>query len=162
MSGQPGDIGLVTIKGDVGTLIRIGQWLNGDGFANYEHAFVMVSGGMIVEAEPGGARHVPLHYKNVLWLTCPDQYRAGVVAAAMRHIGTPYSYLDYFSLAALRLHIPSHALREYVESSKHEICSQLADAAACEGGWHLYNDGRLPQDVTPGDLWQLSTHLAAA
>ena len=161
MNGQPGDIGLVTIKGDVGLAIRIGQWLNGDGFADYEHAFVMVSGGKIVEAEPGGARCVPLHYKDVLWLECPDQYRAGVVAAAMRQIGTPYSYLDYFALAALRLHIPSQHLRDYVRDSHHEICSQLADNSAALGGWHLYNDGRLPQDVTPGDLWQLRAHLAA-
>lgn len=159
MTGQPGDIGLVTIKGDVGTLIRIGQWLNGDGFSNYEHAFVLVDDNMIVEGEPGGARHVPLHYENVLWLHCPDQYRRGVVEAAMRHIGRLYSCLDYFALAALRLHIPSEELREYVRSTEHEICSQLADAAAGEGGWHIFNDGRLPQDVTPGDLWQVSLSM---
>jgi hypothetical protein len=35
------------------------------------------------------------------------------------------------------------------------ICSQLADTAAAEGGWHLFEDGRWPGDVTPGDLYRL-------
>jgi hypothetical protein len=38
------------------------------------------------------------------------------------------------------------------------ICSQLADEAAMRGGWHLFSDGRIPQDVTPGDLWKLAEH----
>lgn len=158
MTPQPGDIGLVSIKGEVGKLIRIGQWLNGDGYGKYEHAFVLVDDKQIVEARPNGAVHVPMchNWAETLWLRCPDQYREGVVAAAVSLVGTPYSFADYFAIAALRLHIPSRALRRYVTSSDHMICSQLADEAARRGGWQLFADGRLPQDVTPGDLWELA------
>lgn len=161
MTPQPGDIGLVNIKGDVGKLIRIGQWLNGDGFSNYEHAFVLVEDKMIVEARPQGAVHVPMchNWMATLWLPCPPQYRDGVVKAALELVGTPYSFADYLAIAALRLHIPSRALRRYVASSKHMICSQLADEAARRGGWDLFLDGRPPQDVTPGDLWELATKV---
>ncbi|MFD0528969.1 hypothetical protein ACFQ1I_21765 [Kitasatospora arboriphila] len=40
-------------------LIRIGQWLNASGFADYEHAFVFVGDGQLVEAQPGGAELRP-------------------------------------------------------------------------------------------------------
>ncbi|MGI5508516.1 hypothetical protein [Streptomyces sp. CA-106131] len=57
---QPGDIGLTGITGPVGRLIQIGQWLNGDGFGPYEHAFIVVPDDQLIEAEPGGAQVVPL------------------------------------------------------------------------------------------------------
>ena len=160
MTPQPGDIGLVTIPNAAGRLIRLAQWLNGDGYRNYEHAFVCVdnlSEVTIVEAEPGGAVLAPLHYDNVLWLRCPPELGAAVATAARGLAGTPYSFLDYFALAAVRFHLPSRRIRRYVASSGHLICSALADAAACRGGWHLYSDGRLPGDVTPGDLTRLAT-----
>jgi hypothetical protein len=157
---QPGDIGLVSIAGNVGRLIRLGQWLLGDGYRNYEHSFVAVDADNIVEAETGGAVLVPLHYDAVLWLRCPPEYGLAVACAARRMVGTPYSFADYFALAAVRLHLPSKRLRRYVTDSGHEICSQLADAAASRGGWHLFTDGRLPQAVTPGDLTALAVKAA--
>ena len=168
---QPGDVGLVSIKGAVGVLIRVGQWLNSDGFHDYQHAFVVVdgledvhsrfaeqSGIGLVEAQPGGAILAPLSKydgRDVVYLRCPDQYRPAVAKAARELLGTPYSFLDYLSLAARRLHIPAPHLREYIRSSGHLICSQLADRAAMLGGWHLFSDGRWEGDVTPGDLYQL-------
>jgi hypothetical protein len=152
---QPGDIGLVAIKGGVGSLIRVGQWLNGDGYRNYEHAFVYVGDGDLVEAEPDGARLAPLSEYDaagVLWLPCLEQYRTAVADAARSLIGTPYSALDYFALAAHRLRIPVPGLCEYISSTGHMICSQLADEAARRGGWHLFADGRWPGYVTPGAL----------
>lgn len=160
---QPGDIGLTVITG-WGRLIRLGQWLNGDGFADYEHAFVVTeydprgdSGPMIVEAMPGGARHVRNWHPadRTVYLRCPAEYREAVAASARGFVGVPYSVADYFALAAHRLHIPAPHLKRYVRDSKSMICSQLADAAAAEGGWHLFEDGRWPGDVTPGDLYRL-------
>jgi hypothetical protein len=156
---QPGDIGITQIAGDVGTLIRVGQWLDGDGFANYEHAFVYVGNGEIVEAEPGGARIAPLDEydpRTVVWLRCPAEHRTAVAAAARILEDTPYSAADYFALAAHRLHLPIPGLRSYVQSSGHLICSQLADRAARTGGWILFADGRWDGYVTPADL----AHLA--
>lgn len=155
----PGDIGCTQITGDVGALIRLGQWLNGDGFANYEHAFVYVGDNRIVEAEPGGARRASLaeyDARTIVWLRCPDQYRTAVAAAAISLIGTRYSAADYAALALHRFHIPVPGLRRYVQASGRLICSQLADHAAELGGWTLFDDGRWPGYVTPADLAELA------
>jgi len=162
---QPGDIGCTYIEGDIGRLIRIGQWLNGDGFADFEHVMVAIGNGQIVEAEPGGARIAELTEYNAdtsVWLRCPDQYRQAVAAAAVSLVGTPYSAADYFAIAAHRLHLPVPGLRRYVQSSGHLICSQLADRAAAMGGWHLYDDGRWDGYVTPADIWALIQKQSAA
>lgn len=168
---RPGDVGLTSISGRVGRLIRFGQWLNGDGWHGYQHAFVVVDGledvhtafaeqdGVgLVEAMPGGAVLDRLDSYNgydVAYLRCPDEYRQAVAAAAKGLLGTPYSFADYLSLALRRMHIPAPHLRAYIRSSGHLICSQLCDRAAEMGGWHLWDDGRWEGDVTPGDLYQL-------
>jgi hypothetical protein len=164
---RPGDIGLASIPGYVGGLIRVGQWLNGDGYSRYEHAFVVVGPGTapgsttnpkMVEAMPRGALLSPVSKYDpgtVVYLRCPEQYRDAVAAAAREMIGVKYSVADYLALALHRAHIPTPLLKRYITNSKHLICSQLADLAADLGGWHLYDDGRWPGDVTPGDLWKL-------
>jgi hypothetical protein len=157
---QPGDFGLVKMYGDAGRLIRIGQWLNGDGFGDYEHAFVLVEGGSVVEAEPGGARIAPVsEYSEVLWSTghvaLTGEQRAAVIKAAMGYVGTPYSAADYFALAAHRLHLPLPGLKTYVANSGHMICSQLADQCYQDAGVQLFKDGRWPGYVTPGALADL-------
>lgn len=162
MIPKAGDIGLTQISGWGGKAIRAAQWLNGDGYADYEHVFVVshvYEDGTIwiVEAMPGGAQT----YNNwhdlarCRWLICPDEHREAVAAAARSYIGVPYSVLDYASLAARRIHLPVPRLRKYIKNTKHMICSQLADQAAADGGWHLFNDNRWAGDVTPGDLNKL-------
>lgn len=156
----PGDFGLTQIHGTVGKLIRFGQWLNGDGFHDYEHAFLYVGNGQLVEAEPGGARLAPLsEYADchVRWssgiLRPTDAQRRAIVSAALGYIGVDYSFLDYFSLASTRLHVWVPGLRTYVKSTGHMICSQLVARAYFDGGYPLY-DG-WTGDVTPGDLYHL-------
>jgi hypothetical protein len=160
---NPGDLGLTRISGAGGAAIRLGQWLNGDGFRNFEHAFVVTDASrtagdeMIVEAMPGGAQHVRNWHKpsETVYLRCPDEFRDAVAAMALRLVGRPYSFADYGALALHRFHIPTPHLKRYIESSGHMICSQLADYAAEKGGWHLFADGRWHGDVTPGDLTRL-------
>lgn len=161
---QPGDIGLVRVHGVVGLDIRVGQWILGDGFADYEHAFVVVNGpseissGLLLEAEPGGARvHTLDKYASdqIRWLKCPPQYGAAVAEAAMSLRGVGYSYLGYMYLGAHRFHLPVPGLKGIIEHGKDRICSQLADEAAQLGGWHIFSDGRWSGDVTPGDLDQV-------
>jgi hypothetical protein len=147
-----------------GRAIRLGQWLLGDGYADYEHAFIVTDAvtdirrELIVEAMPGGAQHVSNWHDptRTLWLRCPEEHREAVAGAALGFVGVPYSVADYFSLAARRFHIPAPGLRRYIRSSGHLICSQLADAAADRGGWHLFDDRRWEGDVTPGDLARLA------
>ena len=158
--GEPqlGDIGLVRIPGAGGLLIRVGQFLLGEGFADYEHAFVFVGAGELVEAEPGGARVRQLSEYDaaaVVWLRCPAQYGAGVAAAARRMAGVPYSWLDYAALALHRFRIPAPGLKTYIGDSGHEMCSALADRAAMLGGWHLFG-GVWEGYVTPAMLRRIA------
>lgn len=154
---QQGDIGLVRIHGAVGAGIRFAQWLNGDGFADFEHAFVYVGGGQLVEAEPGGARLAALaEYasERVVWLRAPLSCGPAVAEAARQLTGVPYSFLDYEAIALHHFHIWAPGLKRYIGSTGHMICSQLADEAARRGGWKIFDDGRWPGYVTPGDLYR--------
>ncbi|MER8186950.1 hypothetical protein [Kitasatospora sp. NPDC094015] len=148
------------MDGGVGRLIRIGQWLNGDGFLDFEHAFVLVDDDHLVEAQPGGAELRPASvYRDhpMLWSTgivpLTDEQRGAVVAAALGYQGVPYSFADYAALAAHRFHLPVGPLiKGYVASTKHMICSQLVDQCYHDAGVRLFRDGRWSGYVTPADL----------
>ncbi|MER6048013.1 hypothetical protein ABT168_11210 [Streptomyces sp. NPDC001793] len=157
----PGDIGLTQISGVTGRLIHFGEWINGDGFADYEHAFLVLPGERLLEAEPGGARIRPLSEydgSDALYV-CPEglteQQRERICGAADRYVGVPYSFLDYLAIATHRFHLPVPGLRRYVASSRHMICSQLVDQCYQDGGVHLFADGRWPGYVTPMALYTL-------
>lgn len=167
---QPGMIGLTQISGNVGKMIELGQLLNGEGFENWEHAFVLLPGNQILEAEPGGALVRELHYDDVYW--CTNIYKlipAGLIALRTFDTilnntveelkGIPYSFLDYAALAAHRLHVPAPHLRKYIQTSHHEICSQLADDFYWRLGVQIFTDGRWPGDVTPASLFRRDLEL---
>jgi hypothetical protein len=170
MIAPAGMIGLTSISGDVGAGIRIGQWLNGNGFSRYEHAFLSLGDGTILEAEPGGSRIAPLseypadsvYWCWNIWKQVPFAFRNWKlvqVAAWNRYVGIPYSFADYASLAARRLRIPVPGLRRYVASSGHEICSQLVDLFYREE----FGVGIIPGEwagyVTPGSIWERDRKL---
>jgi hypothetical protein len=153
---QPGDFGLVAIRGNVGKLIRFGQWLNGDGFGLYQHAVLALSNGELIEAEPGrdGARIRPQSEydgTNIIWSDwdLTDTLRMDLDEAGRAREGVPYSALDYGALAAHRLRIPVPGLRRYIDSSRHEICSQLVDQVYKDAGLTMFADGRWSGYVTP-------------
>ena len=152
-----GDFACVSMGGAGGRLIGFAERLNGDAFSQYQHAFVYVGGGQVVEAEPGGARAAPLKgYGAILWSTgrfqlTADQ-RRGICMFARQYIGTPYSWLDYAAIGLHRLHVPAPGLRRYIGSTRHQICSQLVDQCYADAGVHLFADGRWPGYVTPADL----------
>jgi hypothetical protein len=161
---RPGDLGLTQISGAGGKAIRFAQWLNGEGWEDYQHAFGVTeyrqglpNKPWIVEAMPGGAQHVKNWHDpaRTRWLICPDEHRAAVASALRGFVHVPYSAADYVALAAHRLHIPAPHLERYIRDSGHMMCSQLVDAAAAEGGWHLFDDGRWPGYVTPLSLNKL-------
>lgn len=85
-----------------------------------------------------------------------------VARAARSYVGTPYSFLDYLAIAGVHLGIKNGPIRRRVTSSKHMICSQLADQALTDAGYHVFDDGRLPQDVTPGALFTRLMDLGPA
>lgn len=160
---RPGDFAVAHMNGQAGRLIRLGQWLNGDGIADFEHAFVLVSNDELVEAEPGGARLASLSEydgRQVRWSSghfeLTDDQRAAIVAAARGYVGVPYSFLDYAALAAHRFRLPGGPLlKGYVADTRHQICSQLVDQCYRDAGVQLFHDGRWPGYVTPADLNRL-------
>jgi len=77
----------------------------------------------------------------------------GVAWHARRYIGVPYSFADYAAIAGVHFGIKNGPIRRYVTTSKHMICSQLADQAMSDAGFHVFDDERLPQDVTPAALY---------
>jgi len=122
------------------------------------------AGHYVFEAHPDGARfrQLPGRPEEIpasLWSTglipvLADR-RADMQAALAVLQGTPYSAADYFALAAhrFRLHPLDTALKEYVASSRHMICSQLWDwIYGHYGRIQLFGDGRWPGYVTPYDV----------
>jgi hypothetical protein len=164
----PGDFACLQISGQVGELIRVGQWLCGDGFHNFEHTEVKVDDTQTLGAYPGGADLVTLppvaDQSRWLWsagvIPLTDAQRAAIVKTAMSLRGTPYSALDYFAIAAHRLHIPDpdNELERYIGETGHMICSQLVDYCYMTAGVHLFNDKRWPGYVTPADLANVIQH----
>jgi hypothetical protein len=177
MSPQLGDYACRNMGGTSGALITLGEWLNGDGFSEYDHAEIFVGKadangplGYTMGAYPGGARLVPLYPgqtengNGFLWSTgkfdLTDQQRQSIVYNALLCKGIPYSSADYFALALHRLHVPVPELKASIADSKRMICSQLCDWAYLAAGVHLFNDGRWPGYVTPADLANLIVHDA--
>jgi len=170
---QTGDFCCIPISGEVGKLIELGQWLDGDGFSDYDHSEIYVGYatypnapfGYTIGAYPGGAAMKPLPcapqlLPQSIWSSQADfgltnQSRAAIVSWANSCIGTPYSSLDYAALVTHRLHIPVPGLREYIATSDHMICSQLVDYVYMKAGVNLFTDNRWPGYVTPGDLANL-------
>lgn len=160
---QVGDIGFSTIAGGVGGMISVGQALLQDA-CWFSHTWIVAQAWAgpasptvrIVEAMPGGATVEYLRgldrcgpgYGYVRLPLTPEQ-RDGVTMYATEAIGTPYSFLDYLALAT-----HGRILRKRVTDSGHMICSQLVDQVLTMSGYHLFADGRLPQDVTPGALFR--------
>jgi len=144
----------------VGAGVALGQALLRDE-CWFTHTYLVARPGVIVEAMPRGARSGVLAGTDrigpgfgYIRLPLTDEQRALVWPWALERIGTPYSFLDYLSLALLHLGLPRRLVAGRVTSSGHMICSQLVDAALTDAGFHLFDDGRLSQDVTPGALFR--------
>lgn len=155
---KAGDIGFSRIGGWLGFWIMIGQALAGDA-CKYTHVFIVLDDDTVIEAMPSGARIASRHgrdpedgfYYSRLPLT--DAQRAAIVAEARKLVGTKYGFSDYLALALARFGIQPKWLRKYISGNQRMICSQLVDYVYCKVGIHLFSDGRLSQDVTPGDLF---------
>lgn len=149
----PGDFGLVPISGIAGKGISLGQRIIGSG-SKYQHAYIVI-GNDIVEAEPGGAARDTLHYETAAYSAFPltDDQRQAIVSAAVSMVGTPYSFVDYAAIGALRL-LHFGWIEDYVSASGHMICSQLVAECYRRAGIELFPN-RAAGDVVPGDLARL-------
>jgi hypothetical protein len=172
---RSGDLGFYTIAGRVGGAVSLGQALLRDE-CRFTHAYMVIQDGgpssaqplACVEAMPRGARRAPLEGRfgpgyGYVRLPLSAEQRVAITPLALDLVasrggrGVPYSFMDYVALAMWEYEwtrpLGGAALRRYVTTSERMICSQLVDFMLCEAGFHLFTDGRLPQDVTPGQLW---------
>lgn len=159
---KPGDYFLTQISGFGGTLIRIAQAFAGDA-SRYTHAGIFLDDGTIIEAMPGGARIVsneatlrrrPLAISQ---FDIDEDARARIVEIARGYKGVPYNFADYLTIGLDSIGIRPKWLRNKIHSSKSMICSQLVDKIYSVAGVKLFDDGRDPGDVTPGDLAHVGT-----
>jgi hypothetical protein len=148
----PGDFGVVRTGDWTGAVIRHvtrSEW---------NHALVAVTPFVAVEARPSGAGTVLLSaYRNIAWYKAPDGKGPEIADRARGLVGVPYGWPDILSVGLLQYHIKPHLLRAFVADENRLICSQLVDLAYSQAGVHLFDDGRWPGDVTPGDLGRLIT-----
>lgn len=170
---RPGDIGFSNITGYAGALIWAGQRLlaaTEKGEANIKHVFVVTQAGdypRIVQAMPHGAEQIEIgdeHWtKDFVYLRPMLDNSQGVeiATAARGYIDTPYSFADYAAILGLHMGIDNGAVRRYVTSSGHMICSQLADQSLSDAGFHVFTDKRLPQDIMPIELYRRLLELGA-
>jgi hypothetical protein len=164
----PGDIMFGPIGGGVGVLVGLGQLMLGDVSrkdwrVRHVGVIVQASAGAVrlVQAMPSGAEEIDLGRERWTsdYIYVRPRYdslgamQLRVAMAARGYVNTPYSFLDYAALAGLHFGIRNGLVRRRVTASKHMICSQLADQAMTDAGHHVFADGRLPQDVTPGELY---------
>lgn len=150
-----GDIGLVRIGGLLGWWVALGQHLAGDS-CRYTHTFIVLDDNTVLAAQPGGARIDPLNKQGkavYLQLDLTDQQRADIVLEARVLEGLPYGWLNYLAIALARFNIRPGWLVKYIASNKSMICSQLSDEVYRRAGIQLFDDGRLPGYVTPGDIF---------
>lgn len=158
---QPGDIGFTRIGGALGKWISLGQAITGD--ANrFTHVFVVLDNEQIAEAMPSGARIQPFdrEYKTevaYVKVGLTNEQRTTLVEHLRGRLARPggikYSFFDYVALALAHFGIRRKKLRDYIARSDRQICSQMADYELANVSYHVFCDGRLPQDVTPGALF---------
>lgn len=178
---KPGDILLLRISGWVGRAVALMQWINRD-TSYWTHAAVVLDDLTVFEAQPGGAvitrldkyadrpgtvvryyqrpkQNAPREYELMpLAHVVTDQIRAAIVrdARAMYRKGYRYAWSTYFYLALVRLGIRPNWVVWQVQNPDVGICSQAADLLLADNTIHLFADGRMPYDVTPGDLGALA------
>lgn len=157
-----GDVGLVKVHGFTGKLIGFGEFLNGTKKRNtkFQHSFLYLGEGMVLEAQPGGAVLTRLadryEFTEITWvhpadLTKDQQDR--LIQESGKLVGIPYSFLDYSALLVRRLHLPVPGLKGYVNSTDHMICSQLIAEVYRRIGVPLFK-GEWPGYVTPADFYE--------
>jgi len=153
----PGSIGLMRIGGLLGRAIMIGQAVVGDA-SRWTHVFIALDDGTALEAMPEGARIRPMDLDGdppvlIGWKRdLTDAQRQRIVDVARQYEGCGYSFTSYFAIYMAHAGWVPRRFERYIAKSHRQICSALADHIYHEAGIELFDDGRPPHSVTPGDL----------
>ena len=138
-------------------------------------------GPMLVQAEPRGIEMVEiseLTHWNEEYVYIRPVYEPGnsfevgyknrsqgfkVAYHAKQYVGRPYDFATYGAIPLYRSHLGrSERIKRIISDTTTMMCSRLVDAALCEAGFHLFDDGRLPGDVTPSELYRRVLELPIA
>lgn len=77
-----------------------------------------------------------------------------VAHAARKYTGTPYDFMTYAAIPAYRRGLKLRRIKNVIAGTDTMMCSRLVDAALRDAGWNAFDDGRLPGDVTPSELYR--------
>ena len=155
MDPRPGDLWVVRTNGfpawAIRTLTR----------STVNHAGIYLANGYIGEADTHGFRIVLNHYSDRLIHipTALDDYqRQQVQDKALGLLGVPYNWVD---IAALAISLTTRQatprfIAKRLSNPRRLMCSQACDELMLRVGCHLFDDGRLPGEVTPQDLLELN------
>lgn len=148
----PGDVALARGNDFVGMGIQFGTR------SRYNHVRLLVdTKGKVLEADPSGAQWHHVHPDDVVVrppLTVAEQ--AAIPEIAQRLHGTPYGFLDCAALGLAQFGITLPSVTRRVSRPDRLFCSQLVDYAWFLAGFRAFDDGRVPQDVSPGDIADLA------
>jgi len=153
MSYEPrvGDYGVVKTNGFFGKLIRLGT------MSRWNHAFIYIGDGKIVEATPRGVIISPVSkYPLIAWnkhepLSAPT--REAIKANALATVGQSYSFLTIAVLAfrILGIKVLSNSrVMVYMAQKEGYICSEAVEECYDKANYVLLN--KFDYLVVPGDL----------
>lgn len=148
---RPGDYGVVKTNGWIGFLIRLGT------MSRWNHTFIYIGDGKIIEANPTGVAISPVtKYPLIAWnqhekLTAKQRKR--IVKEAQHLVGHVYGFLDILNLVlrilGLRVLANTSLLNKMAERYG-VICSELVALSYEAATVKLVN--KPANIVTPGDL----------
>jgi len=148
---KSGDYGVVRTSGWAAKFIQVGT------VSRWNHAFIYIGDGQIVEARPTGVViSLANQYPKIAWNQhegIDDATRGKIVAAAHHFVGQPYGFLDIANILFRILGLKALAntkLFEKLAMSHGLICSELVSLAYRDAGIDL--TGMPDHAVTPGDL----------
>lgn len=163
MALQPGDVALVVNGGQFARAIRLCDKMKAQRLhvpaEPYNHAAIMISETQVVQASTSaGAVLEPLDkqsWHKVEWRRWPDlapadQMLLGALAQSL--LGVPYNFTDVVALAIDSFGFDPKWVKDREADSSTLLCSQLVDLVFQRANLHLFDDGRVPGSVTPGDL----------
>lgn len=151
----PGDVIFTNMSQPARVIVKTGQMILNDD-CRYEHVAICVSHETGLEARPPAARFFKIeqaHPSLYFRLPLSDDQRSLIQEQSWAADFPRYSWLTYPHLASIRLGLTNEGLSSKLMTSERRICSQLVDERLTKIGYHVFDDGRVYGDVTPGDLY---------
>lgn len=150
---RAGDMALSAGGNLAGWLIRTGD------HSRYNHVrLILNEQGDVAEAVGGGFVYGKVRPGDVICspLGMTDEQREQIPDVVASLIGRPYGYIDVVALGLAQIGFFKKLVARRVKNPRRLFCSQAVDHAWLLAGYHAFNDKRMSQNVTPGDLADLA------